>query len=235
MRDRASKALGVFQALIFGQVRIFSFRPQDDQLHVVGDERFQDVVTVGEQFADGVVGLEQGCVTGLPSENGKLACPGELGVVGIDLELGRRWTDVGQLLQPGVMPVLLRAEIERGPDKLVAFRIINLELLARADGPWFQLLTRLCQSRPGKSPPSIPGVGAGVSVLPQSFVDRLPVNRVSAFAPRGIERAQRAVDGVAKFMHADALIIVAVNGEAEQVFFAEAGGLAPVPRTRSFW
>src|SRR6266850_5163606 len=91
-------------------------------------------MAIGEHFSDGNVRLKQGFIAGLPPEHDELARPGEFSVIGINFEFCWRRTDVWQLLQPGVMPILIRAEIESGSGQLIAFRIIGLELFARADG-----------------------------------------------------------------------------------------------------
>ena len=72
----------------FRQVGQLLLGAQDDQLHAVGDQGLQDVVTVREHLANRVVGFEQGLVARLAAKHGKLARPSELRVVRIDLEPG---------------------------------------------------------------------------------------------------------------------------------------------------
>src|SRR5258708_9155440 len=91
-------------------------------------------MAVGQHFADGVVGLEHGFVAGLAANHRELACPGGIGVVRINVKLGGRGGDIGQLLQPIIAPIVFGAEVEGGADEVVGFRIINFELLAAGDG-----------------------------------------------------------------------------------------------------
>ncbi len=65
---------------------------------------------------------------------GEFAGPGELGVVRIDLEPGRRRGHARLRLQPRVTPILLGAQVERRPAQLIAHGIVGLELLAVPDG-----------------------------------------------------------------------------------------------------
>ncbi len=50
--------------------------------------------------------------------------------------------------------------------------------------------------------------------------------RVLALPPGRVDPGQRAVDRVAELVHADALVVVAVDRQAQQVLLAEAGGKA---------
>ena len=45
-------------------------------------------------------------------------------------------------------------------------------------------------------------------------------------APSGIQRAQRAVNRVTEFMDADAFVVIAIEGQAEEIFLAKACQLA---------
>ena len=108
--------------------------PQHHEFCAVTNECLQKVVAVGEHFADGIVGFEHGFVAGLMPYDGEFARPGELGVIGVDLELRRRRHHVRQLLQPMIAPVLRRAEIEGGANEFVTDRIVNFQLLTRANG-----------------------------------------------------------------------------------------------------
>src|SRR5207253_5490647 len=55
---------------------------------------------------------------------------------------------------------------------------------------------------------------------------RVAEGGVFALAPRGVDRTERAVDGVAEFVDANALVVVAVNGKIQQVFLSKTGGFA---------
>jgi len=83
--------------------------------------------------------------------------------------------------------------------------------------------------------PVLPGIGAGISILPQTLVNGVAVSGVSPLAPCRINRDQGGVDRVAEFVHPDALVVVTVDRQAEQVLLAETGRLAARARTRSFW
>src|SRR5690606_31618859 len=84
-------------------------------------------------LADRVVRGEQRLVARLSPDDGKLARPGELRIVGIDAELLGRSLDVGQAPSERVAPILRRAQREGRPHELVTVRVIDLELLACAD------------------------------------------------------------------------------------------------------
>src|SRR5207249_9558710 len=155
-----------------------------DELHAIGNERLQNVVTVGKQFANGVIRLEQRSVADLSSDDCELAGPYEFGVVRIDFELCRWRRDSGQLLQPCVTPILFRAEVEGGPDQFVALRIIDLELFARADGAVVPVVDAVAiEVRLANLRPEFAGIGACVSIFPKPFVDSLAVSGVPAVAP----------------------------------------------------
>src|SRR4026209_1321388 len=91
-------------------------------------------MTIGEHFTDGIVCFEHGLVAGLVSNHGELARPGEFGVVGSDFEFGGGRGDVGKRIKKAVAPVMFRAELESSSHEFITFRIVSLQLLARANG-----------------------------------------------------------------------------------------------------
>ena len=91
-------------------------------------------MAVREQLANDVVGGEQRHIARAAADNRKLAGPGELGVIRIDVKAVRRRNDNRMRLQECVAPVLLGREAKRGPRQLVSRRIVSMKLLTSADG-----------------------------------------------------------------------------------------------------
>jgi hypothetical protein len=51
----------------------------------------------------------------------------------------------------------------------------------------------------------------------------VPVRFTQPLAPRRIDSAQGSIDRMAEFVNGNALIVIAVQGQVQQVLFAEAG------------
>src|SRR6266705_3021404 len=125
------------------------------------------------------------------------------------------------------MVILLRAEVESGSDQFIAFRVINLELFPRPDRAVVPIVDAVAiEVRLADLRPVFAWVGTSVGVFPKTFIDYAAINRVLALAPGRVNGAQRRIDGVAELVQTDAFVVVTVQREAEQIFFAEAGGLA---------
>ena len=97
---------------------------EDNELYAVGDEGFQDVVAIGEELADRVVGFEQGFVAGFATDNREFASPDEFSVVGIDFETLWGRYHARLRFRVDVSPILSRAEAESGADEFVADWIV---------------------------------------------------------------------------------------------------------------
>ena len=89
---------------------------------------------------------------------------------------------------------------------------------------WFQLLIRFAlEIRLTNLGPVFAGIRAGVGVFPEPLVDGVLIGLPEPGAPGVVHPGERGVDGVAELVEADALVVVAVAGQVEQVFLAEAG------------
>src|SRR5262249_11702909 len=66
-------------------------------------------------------------------------------------------------------------------------------------------------------------VRGGVGVLPQPLAGGGAVGVAQARAPGGVDPAPGGVGGVAERVDGDALVVVGMDGQVEQVFLAEAG------------
>ena len=180
-------------------------------------------MAVSEQLANDVVGGEQRLIARAVPDNRKLAGPGELGVVGIEVKAGRRRNDDRMRLQEGVAPVLLGREAKRGTGQLVARGVVCAELLARADRTVVPVVDAIAiEVRLADLGPVLAGVGAGVGV----FIEALPASRlkdaVAALVPAWVNAAQSRINGVRELMDRDALVVVAIERQAQQILFAEA-------------
>ena len=119
----------------FGQIAQLLARAKHHQPDALGDDRLQDIVTVGEHFPHGVVGLEQRLITRAGrSDDGKLASQRELGVIGVDVETVGWGNDARLAAQRDIAPVIGRLQVESDADQLIPLGIVVLEFLARADG-----------------------------------------------------------------------------------------------------
>src|SRR5262245_42038318 len=74
--------------------------------------------------------------------------------------------------------------------------------------------------------PILARIAAGVGVLVECLLAGVSERGAAALLPSRIDAAQRAVNRVAKLVHTDALVIIAVDGQAEQILLTEAGGIA---------
>ncbi len=161
----------ISELLVLRQIADVLVGAQHHQLHAIGHEGLEDVVTIGEHPADGLIGMEQSLIARLASDDRELTGPGELRVVRIDLELGRRGDHVRLLLEPAVTPVLLGAQVERRSAQLVAHRVVGLELLAMPDGPMVPVVDAIAvEVRLGDLGPVLAGIGAGVGVVVESLL-----------------------------------------------------------------
>ena len=67
-------------------------------------------------------------------------------------------------------------------------------------------------------------IASGVGLIPKPLRAHILECRASALLPRRVNAAQRAINRVTKLVEPDALIIVTIDGKAQQVFLAETGG-----------
>ena len=71
--------------------------------------------------------------------------------------------------------------------------------------------------------PILRGIAAGVGLVIKPFrADVLP-GRATPLLPRRVDAAQCAVDGVTELVHANAFVVVTVDGQTEQILLAETG------------
>ena len=143
-------------------------------------------MAVGEHLADRVVGLEQRLVADvLRPQHRELARIGELGVIRIDFEPGRRRHDARLLAQRLVAPVVLGRQLEGRLDQVVAFGVVLLQLLARADRGVVPVVDAVAvEVGLADFGPVFGLVGCGVGVLPQPLVDGVAIGLAAGACAR---------------------------------------------------
>src|SRR6266702_1879909 len=120
--------------------------------------------------------------------------------------MSRRRTDHGQLLQPGVAPILGRAEIESHSNQFISFRIIDLELFAAGDRTVIPVIgATAIEVRLADLAPEFASIRAGISVLPKTAIEGMSKGGVEPRGPAWVYRAERAIYRVTKLVHPDAL------------------------------
>src|SRR5207244_5856787 len=75
--------------------------------------------------------------------------------------------------------------------------------------------------------PEFARVRAGIGIFPKPATDRIAIRCIEPRRPIRVYRAQRSIYRMTKLVDADAFMVVTVKRQAENVFFAETGRLAP--------
>ena len=88
---------------------------------------------------------------------------------------------------------MLGGELERGPDEVVALRVVLLELLARGDRVVVPVVDPVAiEVGLADLGPVFGRVRGGVGVLPEPLADGLPIGLASRLAPGGVDPAEAA-------------------------------------------